>query len=202
MEKEQLKVIFLDIDGVLNWAGTEDRINGFVGLDPSRIERFNKLIDAHPDAKIVISSTWRMSGLFGAYEDFEGLVKLLAARGLKGEVIDHTPIKMSHVGRGNEIRWWIEDWTEENPGKELAFVILDDDTEGMRGHAYEAFDFDASRETGEDVYKTITVSDLTWNHVVTTWAGELKTKDGLDEEGGLQDRHITYASRILSGWKD
>lgn len=53
------KLLFLDIDGVLNWAKTEDRLDGYVGLCKDRIARFNRIIEAVPDVKIVVSSTWR-----------------------------------------------------------------------------------------------------------------------------------------------
>lgn len=127
-----MKIIFLDIDGVLNNADTTDKVDGFTGLDPYLIANFNKIIDAHPDAKIVISSTWRKPLAFmKSYSDFAGLKRLLAERGLKGEIIDHTPIKMSYVTRGGEIRMWLEEARELGVTQ---FVVIDDDTEGMRRH--------------------------------------------------------------------
>lgn len=169
-----MKIIFLDIDGVLNWAGTEDRINGFIGLCPIRIQRFNRIIDAHPDAKIVISSTWRKSGLFGAYEGFEGLVKLLAERGVKGEIIGHTPIRFSYASRGNEIR----DWLNSNAtDQDHDFIVLDDSTDGMDGF------------------------DLRHRQVQTYWEGVLldqgRDEPYASEEGGLSDRDIDQAIKML-----
>lgn len=191
-----MRIIFLDIDGVLNWTGTEDRYCGFIGLDPELIARFNRIIDAVPDAKIVISSTWRhaMAGSYGGYKTFKGLIKLLHDRGLKGTIIDKTPKRFSYVPRGSEIREWLED----NEGKYTSFVILDDDSDGMAGYT--------SAPYGEAPF---TAQDLRPFHVLTNWSGDpnVKLDDGTDEPGGLQDRHIEAAIRVLlapplpEGWE-
>lgn len=193
-----MKVIFLDIDGVLNWIGTEDRLNGFIGLDPVLIERFNRIIDAHPDVKIVISSTWRKT--MHAYPDFPGLVDLLHARGLKGEIIGHTPLHCRYWARGAEIAEWIADWEAKNPNEQLTLVVLDDDTHGMEGHVYQP-------GYGETV---VFGRDLRPFHVVTFMSGDpnmsadsqpVLAPDGsvIYEEGGLQDRHIEAAIKVLNG---
>ncbi len=110
-----MKVLFLDIDGVLNWAGTEDKIDGYTGLCPERIARLNRILEAVPGLKIVISSTWRHCFSSSAYKDFPGLVRLLKKRGLKkdAKVIGATPKKFSYVPRGGEIRMWIDDYKRD-----------------------------------------------------------------------------------------
>ena len=134
-----MKVIFLDIDGVLNHDNTRDRIGGFLGLNPGMIKRFNRIIEACPDVKIVISSTWRYSYTHGVYTNFEELVQLLKARGVQGDIIGHTPfpetpapsgwitLGSSWRTRGEEIRMYLK----EHPEVEH-FLILDDDAEGMK----------------------------------------------------------------------
>lgn len=120
-----MKVIFLDIDGVLNNAQTEDRFMGFVGLDKTLIENFNHITDVVDDVKIVISSTWRRvfeyrfpgSGLVN-------LVSLLRERGLRGEIVGATPILSR--SRGQEIRAWLSQHPEVED-----YVILDDIDEGF-----------------------------------------------------------------------
>lgn len=188
-----MKVIFLDIDGVLNWNGTEDRIDGFVGLCTERIERFNKIIEAHPDAQIVISSTWRIcSAHNSAYKNFGELKQLLVVRGLKGEIIGHTPINFGSRGRGSEIREWL------NGKEDLIFVILDDDLEGMAPF----IPFRRSWETDKewDERQKEIESDLRPYHVITTWKGtKSKSYAEPSEEGGLQDWHIEQAIKILNG---
>lgn len=130
-----MKIIFLDVDGVLNNSETTDRIDGFTGLDPLLIANFNRITAAVPDAKIVISSTWRKALPFmKAYTDFDGLKRLLAERGLKGEIIGHTPINFSYVTRGGEIRMWLESAEAKAVAPITDFVVIDDDAEGMRRH--------------------------------------------------------------------
>lgn len=193
-----MKIIFLDIDGVLNWAGTEDRIGGFVGLCQERIARLNKITDAVPDAKIVISSTWRRSFFAGVYEDFEGLIKLLHARGVKGDIIGKTPYGYGYRGRGNEIREWIDDMETDFPGQTLEeYVVLDDSTDCMEGHAVEIPI--GKSEAGEEQYEVKVYGDLRPRHVVSYWVGEEGVFEGNDVEGGLQDKHVEQAIEVLNG---
>jgi len=127
-----VKILFLDIDGVLNWSGTKERVHNrqFIGIDPEMVARFNRIVDAHPDLKIVISSTWRHSFSYSdEIRDFEGLKKYLADRGVKGEVLGATP---QHFGRGDLVSE-IEEWLRDNPTLVDSFVVLDDDTRGMSG---------------------------------------------------------------------
>lgn len=193
-----MKVIFLDIDGVLNWVGSKDRICGFVGLDPTRIERFNRIIEAHPDAKIVVSSTWRHSRMPGVYEDFDGLKVLLKERGLKGEIIDLTVKDYRLCSRGSEIRQWVDDWEKDHPGEILNYVILDDDTSGMEGWIEEEGIWYNYGSGSEGWSPRQEFRDLRHRHVVTFWDGE--EGSGYNEpglEGGLQDYHIEKAIKLL-----
>ncbi len=162
-----MKIIFLDIDGVLNNDDTTDKVDGFTGLHPPLIANFNKIIDAHPDAKIVISSTWRKCLPFlKAYTNFEELKKLLADRGLKGEIIDHTPIKMSYISRGGEISMWLDD-----NAKKLGvdqYVALDDDTHGMeRARKPRQQSWQTDEEYAEDLAAFQGDHDLASHHVRT-----------------------------------
>lgn len=132
------KIIFLDIDGVLN---NEVFVNSFweilkqlkmkrpeakelhkiVMRDdygnlfcPTACNMLKWLVES-TEAKIVISSTWRMSGL----SEMQNMWK---HRGLAGEVIDITPVMMSRE-RGEEIAQWLS----KNEHEE--YVILDDDAD-------------------------------------------------------------------------
>lgn len=117
-----MKVIFLDIDGVLNseqlvhrlgmdWDGNQ--------LDPLAIDRLNRLTD-ESGAKIVISSSWRI-----AYH-WEELVPILQDAGIKAEIIDKTPYL--HSDRADEIWCWLDNTQE----KIETYVILDDDRLEMK----------------------------------------------------------------------
>lgn len=52
-----MKVLFLDVDGVLN--GHEPMENGYCGIKPECVSRLNRILRAVPDAKIVVHSAWR-----------------------------------------------------------------------------------------------------------------------------------------------
>lgn len=112
---ERFKIIFLDIDGVLNVIPEEH--DEFGGCFHKHFEDNLRWIIEQTGAKIVISSTWRFSGLSVMQEMWKH-------RALAGEVIDITP----HIGickRGYEIQEWIEN----NKDKIQSYCIIDDDTD-------------------------------------------------------------------------
>lgn len=122
-----MKIIFCDIDGVLNSAESFKRRNKMVvekliydnqvdwPTEPM-LSNLNNIIKA-TDAKIVISSTWRF---LHQLADLRGIFN---RQGLKGEIIDKTPIIHMSMCRGKEIDKWLKDC-----GKNIeSFVILDDD---------------------------------------------------------------------------
>jgi hypothetical protein len=157
-----MKIIFLDIDGVLNcekayrsgecnyvkwnWDdGTEDHHQSFCSWSK---ELLNKLIE-ETDAKIVISSTWRSSGI-------EFMRKVWELEGMHGEIIGITPsfrgdINGYTIPRGCEIDYYLEhdlkfnhiNWHKsvqqgyiERTGVEN-YIIIDDDSDmlyGQRNH--------------------------------------------------------------------
>src|SRR5436190_2364203 len=63
----RMKVIFLDIDGVLNCKTTRNSRNLPYVVDPKLLRRFKRLLD-RTGAKVVLASTWRYdpAGLFSA----------------------------------------------------------------------------------------------------------------------------------------
>lgn len=119
-----MKIIFLDIDGVLNSVYSV-RINSnngihprFTGLPfPLHVEALNKITDA-TDAKIVVSSTWRK--LHSIYS----IEYILYLSNVKGQVLDITPI-IHNKERGDEIQKWLDKSIEDIE----SFVILDDDSD-------------------------------------------------------------------------
>jgi len=62
-----MKVIFLDIDGVLNCAKTPNPRKLPYVVDPKLLRRFERVVE-RTKAKVVLSSTWRYdpAGLFSA----------------------------------------------------------------------------------------------------------------------------------------
>jgi len=128
-----MKVIFLDIDGVLNHNLYYEKINydksdyPYSKFDPEKIELLNTLIK-NTGAKIIISSTWRKN------TQKEELEKIMQKRGFKYTILDFTP-KLSYNGnygavpRGCEIQVWIDKNIEFNKRDSLKYVIFDDDSD-------------------------------------------------------------------------
>lgn len=112
-----MKVLFLDVDGVLNCNTTKERINGFLGLDSEHLYRFLQWKNKHPEVSIVLSSTWRTDSVFT-----NALREALAAQGVNW--IDVTP-QMPSGPRYEEINWWLG----SNTDKWSDFAILDDITD-------------------------------------------------------------------------
>ncbi len=121
-----MKVIFLDIDGVLNWIGCPDIIQDVYFVNDEKIFLLKEIID-RTGAKVVLSSTWR----FGWFDRdnginteksyrFEKLEEKLADNGI--EFLSKTPV-IKHASRGKVIQKWLENWNGE---KIENFVILDD----------------------------------------------------------------------------
>lgn len=128
------RIVFLDIDGVLNRKSTKERfvtIEGrtVTGIDRELVERLNRIVDVYPDVRFVMSSSWR--------EEYVDTLDYLKALGFRGRFIGMTTQSRSdHKGermnpnsiwsghRGNEIRDWIV-----RHGYIGSFVSLDDDEE-------------------------------------------------------------------------
>lgn len=127
-----MKIIFLDIDGVLN-AMSVPRLRQ-PGDDysphilPDCVRAFNKIIKA-TDAKIVISSTWR--GWFhNGHMDHFGFQRLLKTHGIRGELLGFT-----RESEGGEPRWTqIRDWLRTGVcGTDYRYCIIDDDPGAFGG---------------------------------------------------------------------
>ncbi len=110
-----MKVIFLDVDGVLNyadcWFRPENKNKGKFIWDDDCIKRVNRIVK-ETGAKIVLSSDWRL------YDEYYDAV--LNKMNIEGEIIDVTPSLMN-LARGIEIQAWLDEHPEVTN-----FVILDD----------------------------------------------------------------------------
>ena len=144
-----MKVLFLDIDGVLNsqnWFGYIqycikndmcDRVLNFVEINDEHIKRKLNMIDDRAIAnlnriveetgcKVVLSSSWRSSR-----ESDNALTEyILKLKGFKYELYGVTPriwAKEFGTQRGEEIQVWMDKESEKNEIE--SFVILDDDSD-------------------------------------------------------------------------
>jgi hypothetical protein len=131
-----MKVIFLDIDGVLNYTNwyVSERYQNMqmndddeLEIDPECAKRIVNICN-ETDAKIVITSDWRLS--------WYGTILRLGMGGIpRNYILDKTPeriwmkfssTKDAHIdiSRGAEIN----DWLEANP-ECTNYVIIDDRTD-------------------------------------------------------------------------
>lgn len=111
------KVIFLDIDGVMNSVATRPQDpRGLIDfLDPRNIDVLNTIVRA-TGAVVVVSSTWRLTMPFAA------LRATFAAAGCTAEIVDITP-DIDARQRVLEVAAWLA----RQPEPPARFVVLDDD---------------------------------------------------------------------------
>lgn len=119
------KIIFLDIDGVLNVMSQEFDDYGQL-FNPIFVKNLADIIEK-TNAKLVISSTWRFSGR-------EFMMNMWRHRNLPGEVIDATPDLgfNDNIVRGDEIKAWLE----KNIDKVDNYCIIDDDDDMLPEQLY------------------------------------------------------------------
>lgn len=115
-----MKIIFLDIDGVLNSVSYFKSINDLGDpddrLDPTAVALLNKIIQA-TDAKIVISSSWRLG------KSISQLQNVFDKHCIIGTIIGLTTD--DYNSRGIQIQQWID-----NSNLIIdSFIILDDDND-------------------------------------------------------------------------
>lgn len=140
------KIIFLDIDGVLNRLGTPqqgrttEKWEGLIGMEPELVTRFNRLV-RETEAKVVLSSTWRLSKTWR--ED-------MRQNGLDFEFLDRTPHLHAgegptyrHLERGAEVEHWLCEYLSTGAPVQK-YAIIDDDSDFMPGQPL----FQTSYESG------------------------------------------------------
>lgn len=142
-----MKIIFLDIDGVLNsteyfrnapdsylFSDPEINLDNYQtrvqewskDIDEKAVKVLNKIIEK-TGAKIVLSSAWRNS----RWEEIEDILNLKGFEYLP--LLDRTPtLDWDSSVRGNEILFWIKhnaQYVQEPHYKYKNYLILDDSTD-------------------------------------------------------------------------
>lgn len=139
------KVLFLDIDGVLNTRQADpEQVQCFTMEDkpayyaqmfvmsPARVALLNTLTDSEPDLQLVVSSAWRR--LLN-----KSLFDVLRDAGIKGPLLSRTPTALSQrmsataaSVRTNEIRWWVSTFRRQHGYSPASVAVVDDlDLEGI-----------------------------------------------------------------------
>ena len=154
------KIIFLDIDGVLNtkfWYGQGKKDKYGPTFDPTAVANLKKILD-ETGADIVISSSWKSFGL-------SMLQRMWKYRNLPSKIIDVTPdclddemllhVDLDNVdllyNRGCEIKVWLkkhekdishyvilDDVKDILPEQESYFVWVDPDSGITKGNVVQA----------------------------------------------------------------
>ncbi len=152
-----MNIIFLDIDGVLNsekWFLDNPHImHPDDNIDKNAVQHLNKICK-ETDAKIVISSTWRLS------RTVEKMKDVLKNHGFQGEILNFTPdiAKVDWIVRGNEIEKWICDWAWKFDCFShdfKSYVIIDDDDDMLVSQLPHFFQTDFKTGLTEDIANKI-----------------------------------------------
>lgn len=171
-----MKVIFLDIDGVLNTSQTFIDIHNEyiktgvrrIEIDLNRLELLKKIVD-QTGAVIVLSSSWRNFGKMedGIYvplnEKMASLIKLFNEYGLS--IYDVTPKDVNRI-RQNEIDAWLKNKDIES------FIVIDDES------------FDLQKFLHKELVKTSFTKD---NEMIKS----------MDDCTGLCEHHVKEAIKKL-----
>ena len=126
-----MNYLFFDIDGVLNTGRYSNHLvdNGLCETDadgylfPEAVKNLQYIIE-ETDAKIIITSTWRLDG------DMQALWR---NRDLAGEVIGVTPTIQKEKAIGKIKIWYghrgieVEEWLSANATAPYKYAILDDE---------------------------------------------------------------------------
>jgi hypothetical protein len=139
-----MKVLFLDIDGVVNHAATPGREIGRLCIDPRLARIVRGIAKALPDLKFVLASSWRE-----VPESRERINKQVVP------CFDITPV----FDEADDVRGFeIQAWLELNPGVKR-YAILDDDCD-MLPHQLPNF-----FKTNTDIGITAAIADRVIAHL-------------------------------------
>lgn len=133
-----MKIIFLDIDGVLNndahWKNIVKNNKPYTQVSQKLLDKLLLIIE-ETGAKLVISSSWRGFQLRETIEDFETCKSKNELKQITKYIVGITPHSHERI-RGNEIKWFIENQDDclyyklVNEKLDIEdYVIIDDDAD-------------------------------------------------------------------------
>lgn len=124
-----MKVLFLDIDGVLNSVKFMQKvvrrslIADETTIDKAACELLQSFIAKHSDLVVVISSSWRQ------FHSLDQLKEILQGYGIdSSKIVGQTPVIPNTI-RGEEIKSWLRTQFLKSNFPVTSIVILDDDTD-------------------------------------------------------------------------
>ena len=132
-----MNVVFLDVDGVLNYDSCKEKFNGYIGVDDALIERLARIVKS-ANAQIVLVSSWKELWLEDMPPgEIHPMAKYLLGKLRKQGL--HLADRTEDDGwdRGKGIKKWIRHVSASNINN---WVVLDDevfkdyDSEGIIPH--------------------------------------------------------------------
>ncbi|WP_373266219.1 HAD domain-containing protein [Hungatella hathewayi] len=150
-----MKIVFLDIDGVLTYDGYENRETAHI--DENKVELLAEIIK-ETDSKIVLISSWRgqfRNGLYVHPKIYYIMVKILQKHGLSiNDIVPYINVEITdkrevslltlddlskieinpETGRAAEVHQWLCSHPEVK-----RFVILDDEDNAWDYYGYERY---------------------------------------------------------------
>ena len=164
-----MKAIFIDIDGCLNHqrdeSGNWSHAERF-GLAEDLVANLRTVYDAFPDARIVISSSWRKfhDGMGVLPEDRDWHDQFAEMLGIPRDRIEDAPTLHEFgpdgvngaKGRAHDILLWLSKYGQGDP-----YVVIDDECKVLRhwlgGHVVDCADNAPYGLTPERAERAITV---------------------------------------------
>lgn len=133
-----MKVLFLDIDGVVNCQNTFDNLKDkVIPLDKYMCFLVGKIL-LDTDCQLVLSSSWR------GYKDGEKEIERRI-----GKIYDRTPYKPGV--RGNEIQAWLDGHLDVTK-----YAILDDDSDMLPWHLPSFFQTTWEHGLTDEIARSVT----------------------------------------------
>lgn len=115
-----MRVLFLDVDGVLNTYDSD----GYLNINKNRLRILRRILE-ETGCRIVVSSTWRIS-----HDTRARLVNKLKWKGLEVYGWTTTEKLLDDQKRGHEIEHWLD--THEGID---SYCIIDDDNDMLPSQA-------------------------------------------------------------------
>ncbi len=148
-----MRVLFLDIDGVLNNWDSATHPESLRIIDPINVKVLNGLFEKLPDVQVVLSSTWR------EYFTIPQVNAWLRDAGYTGpDLLDVTPFNLLQRGRFCDRGEEIAEWLARHPECKQ-YAIIDDITDLIAAHhpARYVTTHDATGMTSEHLTKLLEI---------------------------------------------
>ena len=116
-----MKIIFLDVDGVLNCRDSKSKCGGFIGIDNDKVKRLKMIVDA-TDARIVLVSSWKSGWDYQDRESQDMCANYLDKKLAREHLCIQSKTDDNGENRGAGIVKYLAKWRDIDK-----WIVLDDD---------------------------------------------------------------------------